>query len=57
MICHCCQEIREQEGMAPRELIALPAEYFPGLKRNEPLLLCKWCDGDALIEIAQSNKG
>jgi hypothetical protein len=41
-ICGCCKQDREKEGKSPRSRVEVT------VKDADPVLLCEFCDGDAL---------
>lgn len=57
--CETCKEDRVRLGKRPRQLVMLPTEvtqhktfHIPG----EPVLLCSWCDGDAVEEALKQHQ-
>lgn len=43
LTCGCCKQERKKAGLSPRARVPVVFQ-----KDKEPVLLCEYCDGDAL---------
>lgn len=53
--CQSCKEERAKKGLPPMERVILPADSTANAnfrKRDEPTVVCAYCDGETLISTA-----